>query len=172
MQEMRNWDAGSIPGSWRAPGRQHGNPLQYSCLENPLDRGAWRATVHMVAKSQTWLKQLSTHAGKGIRRRRPWKGDILKDTEAFKRVTWGRVDNLKSLGERISLAHSKMTWSTDLKKQSNQGLVDLDKEGGFYSTHYGKSLQSSKWKRCVNLFKFLATYSGGERMAAIAKVGN
>ena len=41
------------------------NPLQYSCLENPMDRGAWRATVHGVAKSHTRLKQLSTHAGTG-----------------------------------------------------------------------------------------------------------
>ena len=44
------------------PGGGHGNPLQYSCLENPMDRGAWRATVHGVAKSQTWLKWLSSHA--------------------------------------------------------------------------------------------------------------
>ena len=39
-------DAGSIPGSGRSPGGGHGNPLQYSCLENPMDRGAWQATVH------------------------------------------------------------------------------------------------------------------------------
>ena len=46
-------DLSSIPGSGRSPGGGHGNPLQYSCLENPMDRGAWRATVHRVAKSQT-----------------------------------------------------------------------------------------------------------------------
>ena len=46
-------DPGSIPGSGRSPGKGNGNPLQYSCLENPMDRGAWRATVHRVAKSQT-----------------------------------------------------------------------------------------------------------------------
>ena len=49
-------DAGSIPGSGRTPGEGHGNPLQYACLENPLDRGAWWATVHRVAKSRTGLK--------------------------------------------------------------------------------------------------------------------
>ena len=49
-------DAGSIPGSGRSPGGGHGNPLQYSCLENPMDRGVWRATVHRVAKRQTQLK--------------------------------------------------------------------------------------------------------------------
>ena len=46
-------DMGLIPGSGRFPGEGNGNPLQYSCLENPMDRGAWQATVHGVAKSQT-----------------------------------------------------------------------------------------------------------------------
>ena len=44
-----------FPGSGRSPGEGNGSPLQYSCQENPMDRGAWRATVHGVAKSQTWL---------------------------------------------------------------------------------------------------------------------
>ena len=48
-------DTGSIPGSGRSPGEGNGNPLQYSCLENPVDRGAWWATVHGVAQSQTHL---------------------------------------------------------------------------------------------------------------------
>ena len=46
-------DSGSIPGSGRSPGEGNGYPLQYSCLRNPMDRGAWRATVHGVAKSRT-----------------------------------------------------------------------------------------------------------------------
>ena len=46
-------DLGLIPGLGRSPGEGNGNPLQYSCLENPMDRGAWRATIHGVAKSQT-----------------------------------------------------------------------------------------------------------------------
>ena len=46
-------DLGLIPGSGRSPGEGNVNPLQYSCLENPMDRGAWWATVHRVAKSQT-----------------------------------------------------------------------------------------------------------------------
>ena len=53
-------DVGSTPGSGRSPGGGHGNPLQYSCLENPMDRGAWRAVDHGLAKSWTGLKQLST----------------------------------------------------------------------------------------------------------------
>ena len=54
-------DVGLIPGSGRSPGGRHDDPLQYSCLGNLLDRGAWQATVHGVTKSQTRLKQLSTH---------------------------------------------------------------------------------------------------------------
>ena len=46
-------DTASITGSGRSPGGGHGNPLQYSCLENPMNREAWQATVHGVAKSQT-----------------------------------------------------------------------------------------------------------------------
>ena len=46
-------DMGSIPGSGSSPGEGRGNPLQYSCVENPMDRGTWLATVHGAAKSQT-----------------------------------------------------------------------------------------------------------------------
>ena len=53
-------DQGLIPESGRSPGEGNGNPLQYYCLENSMDRGAWRATVHWVAKSWTQQKQLST----------------------------------------------------------------------------------------------------------------
>ena len=52
-------DTGSILVSERSPGGGPGNPFQYSCLENPMDRGAWWAMVHRVTESQTWLKQLT-----------------------------------------------------------------------------------------------------------------
>ena len=68
-QCRRHRDVGLIPGSGRSPGGGHGNPLQYSCLENPMDRGAWQATVHGVTRSQTRLKQLSMHAHVET----PWK---------------------------------------------------------------------------------------------------
>ena len=55
-------DVGSIPGSGRFPGQGNGNPLQYSCLGNPMDREAWRATVHGISKSWT---RLSDSAGEG-----------------------------------------------------------------------------------------------------------
>ena len=72
---------GSIPGLGTLPGDGHGNPLQYPCLENPMDRGAWRATVHGVAKSRTRVKRqhargppgagASSMSQAGQRRRRP-----------------------------------------------------------------------------------------------------
>ena len=54
-------DMGSISELGRSPGGGHSNPLQYPCLENPMDRGAWWAIIHRVAKSRTLLKQLSMH---------------------------------------------------------------------------------------------------------------
>ena len=52
-------DLGLFPGSGRSPGEGNGNPLQYSCLENSMDGGAWWATVHGVAKSWTWLSNFT-----------------------------------------------------------------------------------------------------------------
>ena len=60
-------DLSSTPGLGRFPGGGNGNPHHYSCLENPMDRGPWQATVHRVAKSWTWLKWLSTQAYKWYR---------------------------------------------------------------------------------------------------------
>ena len=80
-------DPSSITGSGRSPGGRHSNPLQYSCLENHMDRGAWRATVHGVAKSWTWLKPLSTQIQTSQGSRIPstvpghnWKSETQKQT--------------------------------------------------------------------------------------------
>ena len=82
-------DKVSVPGWGRSPGAGYGNPLQYSCLENFMDRGAWRATVHRVTKSQIRLKQLiaqssgslsrCVHVGglKGILGTHPAEGNFL-----------------------------------------------------------------------------------------------
>ena len=70
-QCRRHRDAGLIPGSGRSPGGGHSNPLQYSFLENPMDREAWWATVHGVTKSWTQLKQVSTTHYIYIPNRRP-----------------------------------------------------------------------------------------------------
>ena len=55
-------DSGSIPGSGKSPEEGHGDPLQQSCLENPMDREAWWAIVHNIVESRTQLKRLNTHA--------------------------------------------------------------------------------------------------------------
>ena len=75
--DVRN--SSSIPGSGRFPGSGHGDPLQRSCLENPMDRGAWRCTVHRVTKSQT-LKRLSTHTCT-VKGGTPWKEE--RETEGW-----------------------------------------------------------------------------------------
>ena len=67
VKEGDKRDLVSILGSGRSSGGGNGNPLQYSCLENPMDRGAWTATVHRVSKSRTRLKRLSTHALHGCK---------------------------------------------------------------------------------------------------------
>ena len=85
-------DSGSNPGLGRSPGGGHRNPPQYSSLENPMDRKAWWATAHGVAKSWTQLKQLSTHihacarhGGKsGVPGSRVWKQSSLGSCSAWK----------------------------------------------------------------------------------------
>ena len=59
MSACNAGELGSIPGSGRSPGEGNGNPLQYSCLENPMDGGAWWATVHGVEKSRTRLNDFT-----------------------------------------------------------------------------------------------------------------
>ena len=84
-------DAGLMPGSGRSPGKGNGNPLQYSCLRNPMDRGAWQATVRGVAKSQTRLEQLSTHTHMTFK---PWsKLEITwaKKERSLRGIDWGYI---------------------------------------------------------------------------------
>ena len=68
-------DPGLIPGSGRSPGEGNGNSLQYPCLENPMDRGAWWAAVHGVAKSWAWLSNTATSALEYLFSADPWQGD-------------------------------------------------------------------------------------------------
>ena len=91
-------DEGSIPGSGKSPGGGHGNPLQYSCLENPMDRGNWWATVHRVAESQTQLSSLvCTRVGNR-------GGHNSQETSAD--GTWVRPD--QSRGQSSSMPQTKM----------------------------------------------------------------
>ena len=88
-------DVGSIPGLKRYPGGGRGNPLQYSCLENFMDRGAWWASVHRVAKSQTRLKWLSMHAPKLIAKLHP---ELVSST--FLTYMWVEETEKKMKGEK------------------------------------------------------------------------
>ena len=93
------------PGSGRSPGGGHGNPLQYSCLENPMDRGAWWATVHRVAQSQTELKQLSRHASKRI----------LKDVDVMIHLSPSFQTYLRrfSASQALAMCSSCSGWSDE-----------------------------------------------------------
>ena len=79
---------GSIPGSGRSPGGGHGSPLQYSCLENPMERGAWWATVQRVAKSQTRLEQLHTCPRSGLSGSRVQKHIKERLVSPCRRLYW------------------------------------------------------------------------------------
>ena len=78
-------DLGSIPESGRSPGEGNGTPLQYSCLENPMDGGAWEAAVHGVAKSRTQLKRLSSSSNR----------DLVKKIADIKRTFHARMGRIK-----------------------------------------------------------------------------
>ena len=99
-------DAGSIPGWGRSPGEGNGNPLQYSCLENPMERGAFYAIVLMVAKSRTRLKQLSTEALPG--------DPVIKTELPMQGVrVWSLVEELRSHmqhGAAKKIGHTLPTW--------------------------------------------------------------
>ena len=91
-------DVGLIPGSRRSPGGGHGNPRQDSCLESPVDGGAWQALAHTVAKSRTRLKRLSLQ-GPAVQHRHLYallcnglyrKKGILKRKKAMQPVSEGR----------------------------------------------------------------------------------
>ena len=109
-------EVSSIPGSGRSPGGEHGNPFQYSCLENPMDRGVWQSTVHGAAKSQIPLKQLSMHASstpssKHINRDTP--GDPEAKTVLPKQRTqvWSLLRELDSTCSNYKILHyTTKTW--------------------------------------------------------------
>ena len=78
-------------------GAGNGNPLQYSCLENPADRGAWRAAVHRAAQSQTWLKRLSMHACIGEGKWQPTPVFLPGESQGQRSLVgcrlWGRTES-------------------------------------------------------------------------------
>ena len=104
MQEIKQ-NAGSIPGLERSPGGRHGNPLQHSYLENPIERGAWLAAVHRVTQSRTWLKQLSTRARSLI----SGQWEVGPSRQLLHRCSSGEINSPCGISEEVSLR-----WNTGL----------------------------------------------------------
>ena len=95
-------DLGSIPGSGRSPGEGNGNPLQYSCLENPMDIGAWWATVHGVAKSRTRLSDFTfTFFHLMQRANLLEKTVLLRNIKGKRRREWQRMRWLDSITDSL-----------------------------------------------------------------------
>ena len=99
-------DTSLFPGLGRSPGGGHGNPVQYSCLENLMDRGAWWATVHRVAKSWTWLKRLNAHTHR--QNQREWSPGLISPHHQGKHF-W----NLRSQLHWLRLFCSGLVWSLE-----------------------------------------------------------
>ena len=85
-------DAGSIPGSGRSPGEWNGYPLQYSCLENPMDRGVWQATVHGVTKESDMTEQVTGEERKGSAVKNP---PAMQETQEMQVRSLAREDPLE-----------------------------------------------------------------------------
>ena len=99
-------DLSLIPGSGRSPGEGNGNPLQYCCLENPMDGGAWWATVHRVAKSRTRLSTLAcTHMHSGF------SPNLFYDFPIVSKHYWNLVKIIRGLGFRESFSVVHLGWS-------------------------------------------------------------
>ena len=118
-------DLDSIPGSGRSPGEGNGNTLQYFCLENPMDRGAWWATVHGVTKSQTWLSDRHTWTNHWTPREFPYFPGLRVGSQA---VLWEGADgsrgHLKLILEGVLGKHSlgSHIWKTSLRNRKQIGL--------------------------------------------------
>ena len=88
------------PGSGRSPGGGHGNPLQYFCLENPMNRGACQAAVHRVTKSQTWLKWLSMQRLRALNKYIP--EEYVKAFYLHNEIFWCDKDKHPKLTQKIA----------------------------------------------------------------------
>ena len=105
-------DPGSIPELGKSPGGGHSNPLQYPCLENPMDRGAWTVTIHRVTQSQTWLKQLSTARPWNWQNYTPPRTSLVAQT--VKCLPTMQETRVRSLGWEYALEKEMATHSSTL----------------------------------------------------------
>ena len=142
-QSRRHKRCRFYPWVWRSLGGQHGNPLHYSCLDHPMDRGAWQVTVHRVTQSWTWPKWLSTHAckqtkhtmeeevGQMLEKAFPGKGESWSRRSAQPRGKQGRGEQC---GPRaaVDLAHQRHTRELSREKhdqfRSSEFLTSANNE--------------------------------------------
>ena len=118
-------DAGLIPGSGRYPGERNGSPCQYSCLKNPMDRGAWQATVHGVAKSQTQLSDWSCVVLKKIIEK--LKLEDGGGTEKEKEKQAGRENWREAeFKEKVTQPNLHVLWNFQAQEQCSQNTETLD----------------------------------------------
>ena len=114
------WDTSLIPELRRSSGGEHTNPCLYSCLENPMDRGAWWATAHRVANSWTWLRQLSKKQEWNLIFRVRAKSKNSEHLPLFKMCF-----NLCGKGQ---MGNQKQFWCDNLRRPQNnrRGIPHLD----------------------------------------------
>ena len=176
----------SIPDSGRSPRGEHNNSLQYSCLENPMFRGAWQVTVHGVAKSQIQLKWLRTHAHThdvlefltlGINKKLPrtlWLGlqNLLSNWQEPGSQPSLDLRTLKTLvhHKRMDLAHIGLfscLMVLILRKAIDFGMIP----GGF-GGHQEKSLLESYYKSLtilINIFAFISIFYQNHFQSSVGK---
>ena len=144
-------DTGSIPGWGRPPGGGHGSPLQYSCLENPMDRGAHWATVQSVTKSQTQQQRLSTHTLKVKTRMVVWVQNECKFVGCLH--SWFQGWPGAQLTAARSSAHcccpesSRMVQS--FWKKVQQFHINLNIHLPYNSASYSSVFMLEKWKTYI-----------------------
>ena len=126
-------DSGLIPELERSPGGGNVNPLQYSCLENPIDRGTWWATVQGVAKSRTQLKWLSTHT----------RWECLHHGDQHEAHIRAPQPQLLTLPDLVHLQHITGTWGP--KKTFSMWPCGLQKTLNFSETFVSHLHHSSVW---------------------------
>ena len=135
------------PGDARwIPGGGHGNPLQYSCLENPMDRGAWWATVHRVATSQTWLK-MTEHT---------LLGTITIPTLYKRNLSFGK-NELFALVTQLTVEDRTQPWIWKLPRPHHSMTIAHDRLPDNLDQHH---LSGFSWKSSTVLASPLAQSSG------------
>ena len=159
-------EVGSIPGMGRSPGERHDNPLQCSCLENPVDREAWWATVHRVAKSWTQLKWLSMHTWLSRFSALSWSLEAEPETgvgmcasyrgstfqENLGRLWWCSNNRPANAGDMSSIPDPRrflMSWSNEAGEPQLLSLCAPNTEACEPRTWASQQEKPPQWEACT-----------------------